>query len=276
VGGMENLPLVSVIITTKNEEKNIANCLQSIKEQSYPLCEMIVVDNNSADSTLRIAKTFTGKVFTRGPERSAQRNYGVKQAKGKYILYLDADMILSRGVVSECVDSCEKNSNIALYVPEEIVGHGYWIKVRNFERGFYNATYIDAVRFVQRDKFLKVGGFDEMDLGSGPEDWDFDRRIRQIGDVGIIKSCLYHNEGEFSIKGYLKKKNYYSRSLDGYSNKWGKNDPIVKKQLGAYYRLVGVFVENGKWKRLIRRPLLTIGLYYLRFLVGVTYARHRS
>ncbi|MCD6228212.1 MAG: glycosyltransferase, partial [Candidatus Omnitrophica bacterium] len=46
---MEELPEVSVIITTKNEEKNIDNCLKSIITQSYPLkkIEIIVVDNNS-------------------------------------------------------------------------------------------------------------------------------------------------------------------------------------------------------------------------------------
>ncbi len=71
--------LVSVIVTTKNEEKNIANCLKSIKGQSYPQekIQIIVVDNNSSDSTTKIAKRFTDKVYNKGPERSAQRNYGI-------------------------------------------------------------------------------------------------------------------------------------------------------------------------------------------------------
>ena len=45
----------------------------------------------------------------------------------------------------------------------------------------------------------------------------------------------------------------------------------MKKQLGARYRLLGVFIENGKWKKLIRHPLLTIGMYLLKFMVGITY-----
>jgi glycosyltransferase involved in cell wall biosynthesis len=46
-------PKVSVIITTKNEERHIANCLESIKTQTYPCekIEIIVVDNNSTDRT---------------------------------------------------------------------------------------------------------------------------------------------------------------------------------------------------------------------------------
>lgn len=104
---------VSVIITTKNEERNIENCLKSIKEQTYSQdnIEIIVVDNNSTDRTKEIVreskKWFTPlnvQLFNGGPERSAQRNFGVRQAAGKYILYLDADMILSENVIDGCVD----------------------------------------------------------------------------------------------------------------------------------------------------------------------------
>lgn len=93
--------LVSVIITTRNEEKNIERCLKSIKAQSYPLeeIEIIVVDNNSVDKTKDIAYKCTAKVYDFGPERSAQRNYGVGKSEGKYILYLDADMNLSEKVI---------------------------------------------------------------------------------------------------------------------------------------------------------------------------------
>ena len=74
--------ILSVIITTKNEEKNIANCLKSIKAQNYPhdKIEIIVVDNNSKDRTKEIAARFTDKVYNFGPERSAQRNYGIFNA----------------------------------------------------------------------------------------------------------------------------------------------------------------------------------------------------
>ncbi|MFH1048194.1 MAG: hypothetical protein V1732_00845, partial [Patescibacteria group bacterium] len=53
-------------------------------------------------------------------------------------------------------------------------------------------------------------------------------------------------------------------------------DSEIKKQLGFYYRFIGVFIENGKWKKLIARPILTAGMYFLRFMVGVKYkARNR-
>src|SRR5260221_10860805 len=96
-------PLVSIIITTKNESLVIERLLQSIKKQSHPQIETIVVDNYSTDTTQKIAKKYTKRVFEFGPERSAQRNYGAKMSKGSYIVFLDADMELSPKVIEECV-----------------------------------------------------------------------------------------------------------------------------------------------------------------------------
>ena len=175
----KNVPLVSVVVTTKNEEKNIESCLQSVRSQTFKNIELIVVDNFSEDKTAELAKKYTAEVYFKGNERSEQRNYGVQVAHGKYVLYLDADMILSANLIAECVDACERNSADALYVPERIVGKGFWIKVRDFERSFYTGTVIDAVRFIRRDLFLQVEGFDETLIG--PEDWDFDRKIRKLG-----------------------------------------------------------------------------------------------
>lgn len=265
--------LVSVIITTKNEEKNIENCLKSIKDQTFKNIELIVVDNYSEDKTVEIAKKYTTNVYSKGPERSSQRNYGAKVSSGEFMLYLDADMILSPTVIEECVEKCETGMS-ALYIPERIIGEGFWIKVRDFERSFYDGTVIDATRFIRKDLFEKMGGFDESLIG--PEDWDLDRRVKEIGKVGIITAPLFHNEGRFNIKRYLKKKESYSKTFDRYVQKWGKNDSEVKKQLGASYRLLGVFVEHGKWKKLLRHPIRTFGMYILRFMVGINYLIFRE
>lgn len=258
---------ISVIITTRDEERHIGNCLGSIMNQTYPLDkrEIIVVDNNSNDATVEIAKRFTYKIYNFGPERSNQRNFGVEKALGRYCLFLDADMILSENVLAECIVKA-KEGMIALYIPEKVIGKGFWVKVRDFERSFYNGTCIDVVRFVRRDKFLEIGGFDES--LTGPEDWDFDRRIRRVGNVGMINSPIYHNEEEFSLKRYIYKKSYYAKSFDKYIRKWGRDDPIIKRQLGWRYRSFGVFFEDRKWKRLLSRPSLALGMYLLILLRG--------
>lgn len=269
--------LISIIITTKNEERNIEACLRSLLAQTYPRenIEIIVVDNSSSDKTREIASKYTEKVYSHGPERSAQKNFGVERSKGEYFIYLDADMILSENVVVECVEKVSNDKNIiALYIPEIVAGKSFFARVRRFERGFYDGTVVDAVRFIQKDKFLEAGGFDEK-LYAG-EDWDLDKRIKKSGKVGIIQVVLYHNEEEFNLTKYLAKKEYYSKNVDIYIKKWGKNDPDIKKQFGFRYRYFGVFVEKRKWKNLVRHPLLALGMFFLRFLVGVKYLTRRT
>ena len=232
----EELPLVSVVITTKDEEKNIRNCLESIQVQTWGNIEIIVVDNESTDNTRSISNEYTKNVFTKGPERSAQRNYGmIEKASGDYVIYVDADMILSPILIESCVKYISQTGAVALHIPEIILGNNYFSRVRRFERSFYDGTPIDGARFFERTKFAQVGGFDEplFVKGSG-EDWDIDKMIKQLGSIKLLPRLIdnsfaqswlmkkfvkdrgvvhdidyagiYHNEAEFKLIPYLKKK----------------------------------------------------------------------
>lgn len=267
--------LVSVVITTKNEEPNVENCLKSIKEQSYSNIEIIVVDNFSTDKTKEIALRYTDKVYDKGPERSAQRNYGmIDKSSGEYVMFVDADMILSRELVESCVEFIEKEECPALHISEIVMGKNFFSRVRRFERSFYDGTVIDGARFFKKNIFVSVGGFDET--MSGPEDWDIDKKVKAIGKIGLVprngeEAVIYHNEAEFNLKKYLDKKGYYAKSFEVYIDKWGKEDKDIKKQFGLAYRYFGVFLQNGKWKKLFSHPILACGMYALRFLVGIEY-----
>ena len=265
-------PLVSVILTTKNEARNINRCLDSVRGQTFQDFEILVIDNFSTDDTLDLARKYTDRVFSLGPERSAQRNAGFQHARGKYVIYLDADMELTSTVLSECLDACQKNVTlVGLYIPERIAGNGFWIRVRDFERSFYDGTTIDAARFMVREIVLGFGGFDATLCG--PEDWDLDKQLRARGHVATIRAPLYHHEGDFALGRYLKKKTYYSGSFAAYIAKWGADDPDVRRQLGAWYRFIGVYIEKGRWRRLLSRPDLAVGMYVLRFMVALAYMK---
>ncbi len=85
---MKNKNKISVTIITGNEENNIRECLESVKWAD----EIIVVDSESTDKTVEIAKSFTEKVFIREWEGFAsQKNYAMKQAKNDWVLSIDAD-----------------------------------------------------------------------------------------------------------------------------------------------------------------------------------------
>jgi glycosyltransferase involved in cell wall biosynthesis len=301
-----NSPLVSVIITTKNEKVNIGNCLESIKQQNYPAkkIEIIVVDNNSIDKTKEVAQKYTKKVYNQGPERSSQRNFGAKKAKGKWLLFLDADMILSSAVIKKGVEKGQRKKLVALYIPELVLGSFFWCRVRRLERSFYDGTPIDAVRLIRADIFQKTSGFD-TNL-TGPEDWDLNKKIKNLGKVRVLdsynfslinrklnklkykennlvnrlanlskKGILYHNEANFNLKKYLAKKAYYSAKFDQYLKKWGKNDLDIKRQLGFFYRYFWVFIERGGWKKIGHFPGVMAGIFILKILVGINYLKQK-
>jgi len=260
-------------MTTKNEQQHIASCLDSIINQTYPRTEILVIDNNSTDKTKEIAKKYTYQVYNYGNERSEQRNYGLlEKAKGDYLIYLDADMILKRNLLEESIKQI--GNSAALHIPEKILGKSYYSRVRNFERSFYDGTVIDGARFFKKESFIKTGGFNEK--VTGQEDWEIDLQIKKDGGrISLLKnSWINHNEAEFNLKKYLDKKSYYSKTFDIYKEKWKWNED-VKKQLSPYYRFIGVFTENGKWKKLVRHPILTMGMYYLRLRVGIRYLNRK-
>jgi len=281
------LPLISIIITTKNEEKNIANCLNSILSQSYPKdkVEIMVVDNNSFDQTQAIAFRYTPKVYNIVSYgslqniknyRGAQINFGVQKSQGEIIFFPDADMTFDQDLLKEAVQKL--NQFDALYVPEIIYSSkGLFGKIRNFERSFYNGTCIDAVRFVKKRLFPKIGGFDEKSIMFGPDDWDFTKKLKRITNkIGITKSEIYHHEEQLSVRAYLNKKRHYARTFYGYAQKWGLNDKDIKRQLGFSYRYFSVFWEQGRWKRLIKHPILASGMYLLKFLIGLNYYLYKK
>jgi glycosyltransferase involved in cell wall biosynthesis len=301
-----NLPLVSVIVTTKNEEKNIVNCLESVKQQSYPQekIEIIVVDNNSIDKTKKIAKKYTKKIYNQGPERSAQRNFGAKKATGDWLLFLDSDMILSFAVIKKGINKAQRKKLAALYISELVLGRFFWCRVRRLERSFYDATSIDAVRLIRASIFQKVSGFDTS--LTGPEDWDLNKKIKNLAKVGIVddynffkinkklnnfncenknlvnelnkitdKGLLYHNEVNFNLTKYLAKKAYYSTNFDQYIQKWGQDDTDIKKQLSFVYRYGQVFLERGGWKKVVKLPHLMMGVIALKLIIGFNYLKQK-
>jgi glycosyltransferase involved in cell wall biosynthesis len=104
---MEQPALVSVIIPLYNSEKYIAQCINSVLSQTWPNKEIIVVDDGSTDSSLNIAKSFESvKVISQENKgASTARNRGLREAKGKYIQFLDADDFLSEDKISSQINA---------------------------------------------------------------------------------------------------------------------------------------------------------------------------
>jgi len=253
-------PLVSIIVPTYNSAMVLDACLKSIKEQSYENIELIVVDNNSVDETKLIASRYTKNLFNRGPERSAQRNFGVAQSVGAFVAIIDSDMVLSNEVVKSCVEEFERHADLqGLIIPEESFGEGLWAKCKILERSFYvGVDWMEAARFYRKSAYEKAGGYNE-NMVSG-EDWDLSQRIGRNGKIGRITHYIYHNEGKISLLKTIKKKYYYAQKFAGYVGS-NQGEEKLKKQTGIVSRYY-LFFSNPR--KLFGSPFLGLSMIFMK------------
>jgi len=256
----KKLPLVSVIIPTKNEEGNIGRCLKAIFNRDYPKekLEVIVIDNFSKDRTSQIAKEFPIKFFQKGPERHIQRNYGVEKSNAEYLMFIDADMELEEGLIKESINKCEQEGYDALILPERGVGKGFWAECQALEKKCYLGDKLMETpnRFIKKNVYQKVGGYDS-DLIAG-EDFDLGDRVIAAGSkVGRTKNFINHYE-KTSFFRLLKKKYYYGKEMRKYLKKSGA---IGMKRFNlfrpAYFR---------NWKLFIKDPIHGFGVILMKVL----------
>lgn len=257
---MKQQPLVSVIVTTRNNTATLDSCLCSIKNQTYQPIELVVVDNESTDDTKEIAWIYTDKVYDKGPERSAQRNFAVSQALGTYVLIIDSDMELDQTVVQACVDQVHKHPKLkALIIPEESFGEGFWAQCKQLERSFYvGVDTIEAARFFDKALYQKLGGYNEAMTGG--EDWDLTNRTRTHTDVGRIKSFIRHNEGRLHFTRTVRKMYYYARHAETYFAA-NPDQSALTSQSGPLARYKLFFSRPGK---LFKNPFLGLGMLTLK------------
>ena len=257
---MNDLPIVSIIVPTRDSSQFLEACLVSIKEQTYPNIELIVVDNNSTDATKEIAQKYTDKVFNQGPERSAQRNFGAKESSGEYLVFIDSDMTVSPEVVSEAVQVITANLNlVGVVIPEESFGEGFWAKCKKLERSFYvGVSWIEAARFFKKSVFTAIGGYNS-DMVSG-EDWDISQRIESQGKLGRVGSYIFHNEGTINLWKTLQKKYYYAQKFSQYTSA-NVGNVNTSKQTGLVSRYMLFFKQP---KKLFQDPILGLGMLFMK------------
>lgn len=257
----KNLPLLSVVIPTYDSGRTIEKCLLSIKEQTYPNIETIVVDSLYYDKgkqqeCKKIIKKYA-RYFQDGPERSIQRSRGIKEAKGDHILTIDQDMYLTKNVIKECYEKLTRENYIALTIPEISIGEGFWTKCVALER--YVSTVLEegmneCCRFFRKKDALAIGGYDTTIVGI--EDSDFHYRMKAKGRIGKIKSYIYHDEGKTKFFSRVKKKYYYSVAFREYLRRY---PGVATKQFFPFKK---AYIRH--WKILAKNPILTLGIIILR------------
>ena len=259
--------LVSVIIPTYNSALTIEQCINSLKEQTYDLYEILVVDNYSSDDTIHIAQRLGASTLKYRGGRTSARNYGAKKAAGKYLFNIDSDMELTSYVIEECVDKCENEGADVLIVPEISIGEGYLTKCKALEKQMLiGESSYEAARFLRKNIFDSINGYDES-LECG-EDFDIHYRLEEGGYyLSRINALIKHNERKLTVKILIEKNKYYSKTISSYAKKHKNrlNNQISVPQL--YFKKLDILVKN---------PVLIPGLLFIKLiefiLIGL-YAR---
>ncbi len=205
----DNAPLVSVIIPSRNAERTIVDCLNSIISQEHRPMEIIVVDAFSTDSTADVARTMGATVVLHDGGRSAQKNWGARFAKGKYLYFVDADCKPDPDVIASCVEAIDTADGVAIK-NLDIARDSKLSRLIASRRKILSFDPLNvAVRFVRTEVFDRLGGFDP-DLYAG-EDVDFHRRFLLHGfKVAHSQAMEWHLGSPVNLTGFLNRNLYYS------------------------------------------------------------------
>lgn len=214
---MKKYPLVSFIILNWNGKKWLKNCLPSVMKVKYPAKEIIVVNNGSTDDSKEYIEKNFPKVkiveIKKNRGYAGANNYGVKFAKGKYLLFLNNDTVVTPNFLDTLVNNLETDPSIGAVQPQirslinkklldSVVSYltttgfmyhyGYmkpWSK-RKYQEKMYGYSIKGACFLMKKDDYVKLKGLDE-DFVCYVEESDLCHRIWLSGKKVMYDPSVY-------------------------------------------------------------------------------------
>src|SRR4030095_15225289 len=228
---------ISAIVITKNEEKNIRECLDSLKWAD----EIVVVDSNSEDKSREIASSYTTRVFNIDDESVTNKwKHALKMAFNNWVLMIAADERVTPELQNEILHLEEPGKYNGYYINRKNYYLGKWIK--------HSGLYPDfSIRLFKKDSSAII-----------------DRVVHEAVEVKGECSRLNENILHFTsrnVEDIIKKANYFS-SLEAEEN-FARNKKITK--IGVYTHGISAFL-----RMYISRKGFMDGME--GFLVGFSYA----
>jgi glycosyltransferase involved in cell wall biosynthesis len=152
---MDNRPLVSVIIPAYNAGKYIHETLDSVIGQTWPLLEVFVIDDESSDNTVEIARKYISERISVVEQKNSgacvARNKGLALSKGKYLQFLDADDVLSHDKIERQIEILEGNPGYLGVSPTVHFMNGQdYLHMKPREESFWIHNTDDPVDFLVR------------------------------------------------------------------------------------------------------------------------------
>lgn len=213
-------PLVSAVIVNYNGEKIIETAIKTLKKQSYNPIEIMVVDNNSNDSSCKIIKKYKNVKLIKNRENLGYTgiNSCIKLCKGKLIFFTNNDVSLNKDCIKKLVETLQNDDEIGIaspkivnYFDKSLKSCGTWVS-----RAFYNGHFTcskdsrkiipyNGVALIRKSIIDKFGYVFDNDYFIYAEDLDLGLRARLIGykAMHVPEAVLYHMHG-YTMKNKQK------------------------------------------------------------------------
>lgn len=264
-------PIVSIITASYNKVEFISETIDSVMQQTYPNWELLIIDDVSTDGTIDIIKAYAKsderiRLICNEKNKGANfsRNLGIKSAKGKYIIFLDADDLLTSTCIENRVNIIE-NSLVdfcvfSMQVFYKQIGDASFIwnpKSHNPLRDFlqHNLPWQTSQPIWKRELLLRCQGFDE-DF-SRLQDVELHTRILLMPGIKYTLhsqyiDCYYridNNRKNFNQYEFLKR---WVNSSIMYYNKFRPQLPENQKKylLGTILRIYFQIILDFKTKKI--------------------------
>lgn len=264
--------LVSVIVVAKNEEKNIADCLDALISQDFDKekYEILVIDGGSQDRTRDIVCQYPVKLFvdTYGT-LGHQRNTGIENAQGKYVAFTDADCVADKLWLKELTDAIENSDkevaavggpNLVIesdndfaqlvgYAQETFLGSGGSPQALNSDKKLEDVISIPNCNAVYKRSIIAAVGFD--DLVHMAEDADLNFRIRKKGyKLAYLPSAVVWHHRVSSPGRFIRKMFAYGKGMAKITKRhkssvrWYAFLPAAAICLFMLFAAAKIFIDN--------------------------------
>jgi glycosyltransferase involved in cell wall biosynthesis len=215
--------LISIVVIGRNEEKNIARCLDSCLACDWDNKEIIYCDSESTDKTVEIARQYPVRVIVHKNRRrnpSIGRNIGLKAACGNYIYFIDADMELEPGYLRKAYPILNSRSDIACVVGirKEVNANSFYVRMIDSSYHAYSTfgevnTIFGGGGLFKRPPLVEVGGYYERFNCSEEQILGQELRKKGYKIILIDATMAYHDVGVYTLRQFLRFRGRQGRQL---------------------------------------------------------------
>lgn len=186
------MPKVSVYIPCYNASKYIDKCLQAILKQTYPIDEILVINDGSEDGIIEVISKFAVRIINNEKNQglAATRNIALKEARNNFVASVDADCLIDSNWLEECMNNFNNpnvvavggrlvetyNNNIADFWRKTHLKH-HWGKDKLINPIFLSGSNL----VIRKDAVEQIGFYDEKKYRNNYEDVDLSLRLKERG-----------------------------------------------------------------------------------------------